>query len=209
MPETLWELKPPPKWLQVMNYQLKKKIKHFYHSDSKVQDMLNRWLNSEQNKQSWNLLSSLKTQIWRSWANTHRQRDLCLLEEGIPFFFSVLLPCTWQNLTRLPVSFCLSLQDDPSRGWEGAVSVIAPMPLHSSIFLTASADAVWNFPGPCDFSWLMWLPNWGEGDEDDRLLKAFKKIPLEKIIAHLSYMQPLIRLSKQQYLKPWLYSPGW
>jgi len=47
----------------------------------------------------------------------------------------------------------------------------------------------------------MWLSNWGEGDEDDRLLKAFKKILLERITAPRSYMQPLIRLSKQQYLK--------
>lgn len=139
--------------------------------------------------------------MWKSWAQTHRQCDLCLLEECIPFFSLVLLPCTWQNLSHLPVSFCLSLQDDPRWGWEEAVSVTAPVSLHSGIFLTASADALWNFPGSCDFSWLMWLSNWEEGDEDDRLLKAFKKMLLERIIAHWSHIQPLIRPSKQQYLK--------
>lgn len=166
------------------------------------------------NCQDWNLPLSRK-EIWKSWANTHSQCDLCLLEECVPFFSLVLLPCTWHNLAHLPVSFCLSLQDDPRWGWEEAVSVSAPVFLHSGIFLTASADAVWNFPGSCDFSWLMWLSNWEEGDEDDRLLKAFKKMLLERIIAHWSHIQPLIRLSKQQYLKAlviffWLVTtPSW
>lgn len=139
---------------------------------------------------------------WKSWASTYRQRDLCLLDEGIPFFSPVLFPRIRQNLAHLPVSFHSSLQDDPSRGWRVAVNAIAPVLLHSSIFLTASADAVWNFPGLCNFSWLMWLYNWGgEGGEDDRLLKAFKKILPERITAHRSYMKSLIRFPKQQYLK--------
>lgn len=144
---------------------------------------MNRLLNSEQNKQYWQFPPlSQNTGLKKMSQYTHRQRDLCLLEQGIPFFSSVLLPCTWQNLACLPVPFCWSLQDDPSRGWEAAVSVIAPVPLHRSIFLTASVDAVWNFPGPCDFSWLMWLSNWGEGDEDDRLLRAFKRYCLEELL---------------------------
>lgn len=123
-------------------------------------DELNRWQSSQPNKPYRNV--SLSQNITcKSWASTYRQRDLCLLDEGVPFFSPVLFPRIRQNLTHLPVSFHSSLQDDPSRGWRAAVNAIAPALLHSSIFLTASADAVWNFPGLCNFSWLMWLYSWG------------------------------------------------